>query len=194
MNNPYLLEFEACHGDSFRYRAANGTEFRDNRSELVRKYSWAVPTERAVRLIASLGPIVEIGAGNGYWASLIAGVGGDILAFDERPYDNKWCNGSYHLIFVGGPEKAGEQPDRALFLCWPPYAEPFADECLRRYVEAGGRTLVYIGEGSGGCTGDDAFHDYIEDLCDSGGWDRIDCVRLPQWEGIHDYLFVYRKR
>lgn len=193
MNNPYLAEFEECHGDSFRYRNATGTAFRDNRSLLVKQYSWAVPDERAVKLIASLGPIVEIGAGNGYWASLIASVGGDILAFDERPYDNQWCMGSYHPIAVGGPKAAGERPGRVLFLCWPPYDTSFADECLRRYVEAGGNTLVYIGEGSGGCTGDDAFHDRIQELCDSEGWDQIDCVRLPQWEGIHDYLFVYRK-
>ena len=188
MNNPYLDEFLAVDGSNY-----GSIHSFDHRSKLTKQYAWAVPTERAVKLIVSLGPVVEIGAGNGYWASLIAGVGGDIIAFDEHPYDNRWCNGSYHPIAVGGPEKAGEHPGRALFLCWPPYDTTFAHECLWHYVKAGGQTLIYIGEGSGGCTGDDKFHEQIQDLCYNGGWHRLDCVRLPQWAGIRDYLFVYRK-
>jgi hypothetical protein len=36
-----------------------------------RKYAWAIPDERAIRAMYQYGPIVEIGAGKGYWGYLL---------------------------------------------------------------------------------------------------------------------------
>lgn len=53
------------------------------RDYLVHRYAWAVPSPQAIKWIAERCPrIVEIGAGRGYWAKLLAGAGVDILAFD----------------------------------------------------------------------------------------------------------------
>jgi hypothetical protein len=47
------------------------------------KYAWAVPDARALRIIASFSPIVEIGAGRGYWGSLLSKAGVDYIGFDR---------------------------------------------------------------------------------------------------------------
>ncbi|TDH73203.1 uncharacterized protein CCR75_003075 [Bremia lactucae] len=51
---------------------------------LAMKYSWAIPDERALQIIKSFGPIVEMGAGNGYWARLLQLRDVDIIAYDHR--------------------------------------------------------------------------------------------------------------
>ena len=51
-----------------------------------------------------------------------------------------------------------------------------------------GTRIFYIGEGFGGCTGDDDFHKY---LCDK--FKEIKIVALPTFAGIHDALFIYEK-
>ena len=50
------------------------------------EYSWSVPTEEALRLLALHQPLVELGAGAGYWASLLKQLPVDILAFDEKHF------------------------------------------------------------------------------------------------------------
>jgi len=62
-----------------------------------------------------------------------------------------------------------------------------AAECLIAYK---GQTVIFVGEGWGGCTGDDLFHDHL-----SSDFEKVeDYYDLPQWEGIHDYLAVYKRR
>lgn len=168
--------------------------FRDY--ELRERYckinSWAVPCSAAIARILDLGPIVEMGAGTGYWAKWITECGGDIVAYDEKPHrGNHWCDPSakHFKVKKGSFEKLSDYSNRTrtLFLCWPPYDTSFAADCLKAYR---GDTLVFVGEGSGGCTGDDAFFNML----DGKSWvESGETVRIPQWYGIHDYLFVYRR-
>jgi protein-L-isoaspartate O-methyltransferase len=62
-----------------------------------------VPNEEAIRQIAVLSPIVEVGAGLGYWASLIAKAGADIVAYDnavnEHGQVKHYCNGEDYEPF-----------------------------------------------------------------------------------------------
>lgn len=50
-----------------------------------RLYSFATPTPPALDLLASLGDIVEVGAGTGYWAAALRARGVGVLAFDIAP-------------------------------------------------------------------------------------------------------------
>ena len=43
----------------------------DERPGLVQRFSWAVPSDDALDVIARYAPIVEMGAGSGYWAHLM---------------------------------------------------------------------------------------------------------------------------
>ena len=49
------------------------------------KYAWAIPNDDALMEIAKCTPLIEIGAGTGYWAWLLRQLGVDILAFDKNP-------------------------------------------------------------------------------------------------------------
>jgi len=158
------------------------------RRKLTKKYAWAIPTPEAIEAIKKYLPIIEIGAGKGYWASLIDG---DIICFDKhagRPEDNFHVDDTagFYPVEEGSHEKIAEHPDRTLFLCWPPYDTPMAADCLREY---GGTHLVFIGEGRGGCTAGDDFWKMIED-----GWETIEDIGIPQWNGIHDWLTIYVRK
>lgn len=181
------------------------------RREACARWSFAVPTDEALDLINSLGPVVEVGAGTGYWAERLARRGGDVVAYDElgEKYDHWFPEARQHpLVQFGVAQVAALHADRVLFLCWPPYSDPMAHDALVAYEAAGGRTLVYVGEGSGGCTGDDDFHHRVGAGCahlDSwrGGdachhdyaptWREVKQLSIPQWYGIHDYLTVYER-
>jgi SAM-dependent methyltransferase len=156
------------------------------REENARRYAWAVPTDEALAAVARRSPLVEVGAGTGYWAALLARLGVDVVAYDAAPPPaaNHWHAGAscWFPVEQGGPEKVDLHPDRALFLCWPPYDDPMAADALRRYA---GQTVIFVGEGGGGCTADEAFHDQLE-----RDFAEVERVALPQWEGIHDCLSI----
>ena len=160
------------------------------RNENVGLYSWAVPDDLALYEILNCNmPIVEIGAGTGYWASLLSQLGVDIVCYDHRPVENNnnsfhTLSKSYYPVNEGGPEKIKDHQDRALFLCWPPYDKPIAYECLSNYT---GNRLIFIGESKGGCTGDSEFFNLLEKE-----WQvRSSYYGLPQWPGLHDELIIY---
>jgi hypothetical protein len=141
-------------------------------------------------MLVRYSPIVEIGAGTGYWARLVADAGGDILAYDKHPPKlgkaDYWAKEveSYYPVHTGGPRMAERHSDRTLFLCWPPNGLPMAARCLDFYR---GATLIFVGERSG-LTGDDRFHKIVNDE-----WTSIKQIGIPQWFGIHDRLYVFKR-
>lgn len=158
----------------------------DARRRLIPQYAWAIPTDEAIEMIANLSPIIELGAGTGYWASLIEDAGGEIACFDDHSW--KAQIGTHHEVLPGDHtvlEAAPWVDAMTLMLCWPPYATPMAADCLRTFR---GSQLVYVGECGGGCTGDDVFHEMLQ-----AGWEMTESQPLPQWPGIHDELMVYRR-
>jgi hypothetical protein len=194
--NPYLDEYNKLSWNNrWGYSKSNfDIAIPNDRKELVRKYSWAIPNDEALKKIANCGPLIEIGAGTGYWASLLRhDFNVDILAFDKHPphylrRENKFHRetSSWIEILEGGPEMVAKHSGRTLFLCWPPYSNPMAADCLKHYR---GKRLVYVGEDDGGCTGDWEFHRIIE-----SEFVRVDCVYIPQWFGIHDQMMIYKRK
>jgi len=201
VENVYLSEYEQLRRDpdselpeSLRGLGLPnlyGGRPRYGRESRVHRYAWAVPDDAALRIMAKHAPIVEIGAGTGYWAALLRARGVDIVAYDKDPPDGgeghpfHAARRAWTDVAVGGPEKAAEHPDRTLFLCWPPYDDPMAADCLREYR---GDVVIYVGEGKHGCTADDTFHDML-----AADWHLVRAHSIPQWAGVHDRLFVYRR-
>lgn len=158
------------------------------RARLAGRYSWAVPTEAVIARLARHA-VVEIGAGTGYWAALIARAGGDVMAYDAAPIGgtrlNEWHglhgpDAPYHPVMGGDATAAGLHPERTLLLCWPPWDDPMAWEALSAYHGAGGRRVVYVGV-EYGCTGDDQFHDALY-----RNWRCVRTDRIPQWPHMSD--------
>jgi hypothetical protein len=118
-------------------------------SDLAQRYAYVVPDDRSLSALAELGPIVEMGAGTGYWASRLRARGVDLLAFDQAPPDGERTN-RYHAptstwseVHAGDQTVLASHSDRALFLCWPPVFSSLGD-CLRFYT---GKTIALIGDG-----------------------------------------------
>lgn len=162
------------------------------REYFTEKYSWAVPTEEAIREIAKYAPILEIGAGAGYWAYLLRKIGVEILAFDEAPPGGKKENSYRHKrqwseVLEGNIEKVDEYPNHTLFLCWPPYDDPMAFDCITRTKA---KHLIYVGEGGYGCNATDEFFAYVHKHFDECETD----ILIPKWDGIHDYFEIYKRK
>jgi len=52
---------------------------------LAQRYTYVFPSDSALAMLAGLGPLVEMGAGTGYWARRLRAIGVDIVAFDQAP-------------------------------------------------------------------------------------------------------------
>lgn len=158
------------------------------------RYSYAIPTERALKWMAGIGPIVEVGAGKGYWALMVSNQSGDVVAYDaidprENPKTDRekpW----YHVT-VADCTVAAEHPDRTLFLCWPPLDSDMATRAALAYLSAGGKFIIYIGEGAGGCTASDSFFEILDaKMTDITPAD----VDVLSWWGVRDHLYFYRAK
>ena len=197
--NPYYDELKRNVKRSRHYHTGTeefvtysrfGENFREFRRSYVIKYAWAIPTEEAIRAIAkfSNNKIVEIGAGTGYWAWLLQQVGVTVHAYDKYLENNPYKHEhTYTELKKGGHNTLRKyNHEWTLFLCWPPFDDPMASRCLRRFT---GRKFIYIGESEYGCTGDNRFHEALDKW-----WNRIDEINIPQWNGIHDYVQMYERK
>ncbi len=183
IENPYLNEFQSIIDEN-----DFSVQFRSfiARTDLVNKYSWAIPDSGAIELIKKYGPIVEIGAGSGYWSYLLKQSGANIIAYDKKPYNNRYCKANWGNVRYGSTKKASLHTDRSLFLCWPPYNNQMAYKALSYYS---GDTLIYVGESRHGCTAD---YDFFTKL--DNEWELVEEYDIPQWIGLHDTLTIYKRK
>jgi len=162
------------------------------RYELCGEFSWAVPSKKALKVIARYSPIIEIGAGAGYWAYLLRKIGTDILAFDPAPpgsgKENRWIQAKrpWTEVLEGDHRQILLHPERNLMLCWPPMTDMAYQAA---WLLGADRYLIYIGEGPFGCTADDNFFQLLEKQ-----FEEVDFIQIPQWDGIYDAVWVYRKK
>ena len=142
---------------------------------LRRCISHAVPTGQALRTLSKLGPIIEVGAGSGYWTAMLLERKVDAMAYDLDPPDPSTLTNGFAFrsfatvhkadgasLFQADPQLARE---RTLLMVWPGQwtegdAPATVDKdtgeridppgwetaCLNAYLEAGGQTVVYVGE------------------------------------------------
>lgn len=185
--NSYLLEVQECTSETlcslgFERLCESGSA----RDRLVKKYSFAIPDDEAIDTLVFLSPIIELGAGTGYWAKLVHEAGGAIRAFDNG-------EGKYGFADPHFPVKQGDEtilaeygPEWTLFLCWPCYNTPFAYNALKAFA---GDKLVYVGEDEDGCTGDYQFHEELD-----RSWVQESRHWIPKWSGMHDRMIVYKRK
>ena len=159
------------------------------RWHMVKRYSFAIPTAQAMKVLAEHQPILEVGAGNGYWAYEMRARGIDVVATEKCQHIKNNRYGfvkTWTEVFHATAAQAIKQcANHTLFLCWPCYDKSWAYRVLKMYK---GNILIYVGEGRGGCTADNRFHDLL-----INEWDEIDCVQIPRWYAIYDTLTVWRR-
>jgi hypothetical protein len=184
--NPYwnLVEDSVfVHGDR---RVMNGGNITGSarlafaQTILQAYYAYAIPSPETIRWCAEFcgdRPIVELGAGRGYWAAQLAHAGLVVRAYDSNP-PSRQQNASFPPAVgqadtwhhVGDLNDFRTRPDgvseEVLLLCWPPgWGDTMASDALATFGDAGGQRLIFIGEPKGGKSGDDAFFDRL-----TAGW------------------------
>lgn len=177
-DNPYWATVAPAVFDHNGRRVVNGGTLKGSarlgyaEMFLQAAYSYAIPSPETIEWAADFSdgrPILELGAGRGYWAAQLSHAGLTVNAFELEPPDK-----ARNISF---PREAGQADvwypvagldklsldgcsDSVLFLCWPPgWGDTMASEALAAFESIGGDRLVYIGEPRGGKTADDAFFD-----------------------------------
>jgi|GEM_PF-1186629 len=186
--NPYLEKFAKLRNQEDRF-----DELRSRRN-LVMEYAWAIPSKEALSAIfehSKEGGLVEIGPGNGYWSHLLRQHGLQLHAYDKHPVETKKnhyferCSKSWTAIIPGTEQSVTLHPGATLLQCWPDYDTDFAARTLINYE---GKKVCYVGEGYGGCTGDNIYHEILDNH-----WKPIEEIAIPQWFGINDRLTIYER-
>ncbi len=134
------------------------------------KYAYSAPSPKLLRLIAEYSPLIEMGAGNGYLASLLRAMGADIVALDAFPVEegNNWFfntsvfgfptsrGSSWTTVIKGNAASLDEFSDRVLLLCWPP-RNAMAIESLTHFK---GHQIILIANKS--CCANAKFYDMLD--------------------------------
>lgn len=135
--------------------------------------------------------IVELCAGTGWLSHWLRIYGLEI----EAAIDNKSWPGFEDRYLPDVEESDSAEyveahPEVDLFiLSWPPYAGDIASRIWKSM--RAGTYLLYIGESSGGCTGDDEFFNLLPGaICPETG--RLN-RRFISFDAIHDRPELYRK-
>lgn len=186
------------------------------RQRLVRRYAYGIPNDDALSAIAaaSLAGVVEVGAGTGYWARLLHDRGVDVVAYDRWPPGsgaNRFVDDVMWFPVEHGDERTvSDHADRTLLLVWPTWNDTWPADTVAAFHTAGGATLVYVGEGPGGLTGDSVLHAQLGThgacvscslgvadtpcVCDVPVlWRAVRRVALPQWSDADDACTVYER-
>ncbi len=134
------------------------------RLQLAQRYAYVLPEPHLVAAVARQSPLVEVGAGTGYWSYLLQQHGADVIAYDHAPLHGARIN-RYHFdawpwfdVVESDAEVAARHPDRSLFVCWPPLYSSLWD-VLRSYT---GDRVVYIGDRGQRTTGLSGLEDTFE--------------------------------
>lgn len=112
----------------------------DARANAIAKYAFAIPTDEALEQVVacSRAGVVEVGAGTGYWAHMLACRAVDVLAFDVEPAPSRgspWFAGTepWHPVQCADHGVAGRLPERTLLIAWPTKNDIWASVALEQY-------------------------------------------------------------
>eukprot|EP00873_Tetraselmis_striata_P037874 jgi/Tetstr1/458138/TSEL_044630.t1 len=195
-------------------RLADLAAARREWAALAEAHALNLPTSAALGLMARHGPLLEVGAGSGYWASLLAKMRVDIVAVSSPTWEGRW-NGqggreegeplaaaggtapAFAGVAAGGPETVAAHPARTLVLMWPDYggAGGYGLAAVEAYT---GEALLLVGEWAdcrppGGPPHGAAFSPELQALVEER-FERADTLPLPNWPGRAGRLMLFKRR
>jgi len=197
-DNPYLDLVIRLQDRSGGWRMSPGLaqllDLRARRRELASLFAWAIPNDEAIERLVRHAPLIECGAGTGYWAALLRARGADVIACDAAPPGGVAKNAHHRdgartwtdVECAASVEAARRHRGRTLILCWPPYEDDSASYAVLRAYR--GETVVYVGEPDDGATGSVRFHREL-----ALNWSPVESLDLPNWPGLRDRIVVYRR-
>lgn len=166
---------------------ANAADLRLARKAFTRRWGFSIPCAEAIDILSDLGPLVEIGAGTGYWSALARNAGIDIVATDPAPASNAhgFQTGRYiETQRMAADEAIRANPGRSVFCSWPTEGETWATDAVAQ-MEIG-RRLALIGTARGGITGAPSLFDLLD-----AEFQLEQTLDIPQFPQVADYFAVY---
>ena len=160
-----------------------------------RAYGYVLLTDKFVTTLAEyIGnrPTVDLGAGSGYLAHQLHKNGVTIDAVDDGQWHISWNKFNPNII-IAKMQDYDLSPYKVIIMAWPNYEHESDHLVLANLTKD--QTLIYIGEGQGGCTGSDTFHEILHDEFDYLEADsELVNTHIVQFMGIHDKVYVYRRK
>ena len=140
---------------------------------------------------------LELFAGTGYLSYVLSLYDINCIAVDNLSLQNaikpNWRN-SYYTIEAIENEEAIAKYIKDMNFCimgWPTYATSEAADDLKLIRKHNPNCwIIYIGEGYGGCTADDEFHDILEDHSDELPKEIND--NYHTWYSLHDKIYLIK--
>ena len=155
----------------------------DRRKAFIASYAWAIPSPEAVERIAEAlrgRKLLEVCAGSGLWAKLLADRGVQVVATDPGLPSVR----HFAVELLDAETAVGRHPEcDAVMMIWPPFKDDCAAKALRAFK---GDRVVYIGDSR--FTADQAFHEEL-----AKHWRAIAELRLPSWLGTRDAARVLER-
>ena len=143
-------------------------------------FSFSIPSFEALQTIIEFQPILEIGAGSGFWAALLkknnCGIIATTIDDENHPFSKKFTE----IEYLKAIDAVKKYPDRTVLCNWPS-ADTWAEEVLPHI-----KRLIISGEPCSTAT--DIFHDTLAEE-----FKEIKRCSLPQWLMINDRLTVYER-
>lgn len=159
------------------------------REEFIRLYGFAILDRDTIDALVDFAPLLEVGAGSGYWTYELRKAGVDVIATDVEPGEDnryKFAQAWTAVQKLDAVAAAKRYRRRTLLTVWPDYREQWSADALKAYK---GKRVIYVGEGDGGCTACDEFHEHLYEHFES-----VYEAALYQFSGIHDRLEVWERK
>jgi hypothetical protein len=145
------------------------------RDEFINRYGFAILSRRAIEAMRPYAPLVEIGAGSGYWTYELRKWGVDCIATDtmdgaygffeqknlsaDDVSERRWQHQYASIEKLNSVAAVRKYPNRNLLTVWPDYNKSWAADALDIFT---GQVVIYQGEGYGNATADDRFHGLLD--------------------------------
>ena len=169
------------------------------REKFITRYGFAILWRGAIEVMRPYAPLIEIGAGSGYWTYELRNYGIDCIATDTMDGEyghfdregtgstlRRWKKQYVEIEKLNSVEAVRKYPNRNLLTVWPDYKDTWAADALDLFT---GQTVIYMGEGYGNATADDRFHE----LLDSRFGDQ-EYIPMPHFEYSYDRRLLICKQ
>jgi 2-polyprenyl-3-methyl-5-hydroxy-6-metoxy-1,4-benzoquinol methylase len=153
-------------GDDYDYDFVSFKRGYELREEHISKVGFPILTKEVAHLLGKGlqgKKVIEVGCGSAYLSHNLQKLGVDITPVDT--FVTSYCaSGTFEkVVYTAVVKEDATQMDLSGFdvviMSWPDYDKPFAAQITSNMKP--GQVLIYQGESSYGCTGDDAFFELL---------------------------------
>jgi SAM-dependent methyltransferase len=171
------------------------------RSNHIERFGFPILTNDSISTLSSYlknMKVVDLGCGTGYLVWALKSKGVNIVGVDNfsSTYSSTGTFEKHQYAPAINADILGFDISSydVVIMSWPDYGSPTAHSIAKKLKS--GQIFIYQGEGYGGCTADDAFHDLVSDEAEFVEIEDVsELVNAGhvQFFGLHDRWFVYQK-